>query len=122
MGGAYVLTIDGWHPCALNRLIGCHWGTASRLKKRDRRRVGLEALAQRIPKATGKRRVRLHLVLRPRQRRCDVDAYHKSLLDALAHAGLIVDDSPAWCEIAPVTFERGEGRRAVVTLEDLPAG
>jgi hypothetical protein len=40
----------------------------------------------------------------------------------LTRAGLVVDDAPAWCEIAPVTFERGEGRRAVVTLENLPAG
>jgi hypothetical protein len=97
------LVIDGWHPARLNQLVGCHWGTRSKRKRVDREVIALEALAQKIPKAMGKRRVSLVLTLAPRQRAGDLDAYWKSLLDALVVAGLLVDDSRhnAECRIMP---------------------
>jgi hypothetical protein len=116
----HTLVLDGYHPTPLNRLIGCHWGTVARLKKVDRQRIAIEALAQRVPQATGKRKVGLHLVLGPRQRACDTDAYWKSTLDALVSAGLLVDDSDRWCSLSPLTFERGSDRRTIIALEDLP--
>ena len=46
-----------------------------------------------IPRATGKRRVSLHVTLGKGMREFDYDAPWKSLNDAMKHAGLIVDDS-----------------------------
>ena len=43
----------------------------------------------------------------------------KSALDALAGAGLIVDDSATWCEWSVPTFRRGT-LETTITLEDLP--
>jgi hypothetical protein len=116
----HTLRIENWHPVTLNQLVAWPWPMVRRRKKNDREIVGGEALARRVPRATGKRRVGLHLILGPRQRGCDVDAYHKSLLDALVAAGLLIDDSPRWCELAPVTYERATRRAAVITLEDIP--
>ncbi len=113
------LTIPRWHPAPKNQLLKVHWRIAHRRKKSDREIVAGEALAQGIAKAKGRRRVHLCIVLGPRQRGCDVDAYHASLLDAMKHAGLIVDDSPRWCEITPVTFARGVPHSTIVTFEDL---
>ena len=45
---------------------------------------------------------------------------HKGTLDALKHAGLIVNDTRRWCEVMPVAFERGQRRMTVVELEDVP--
>ena len=48
-----------------------------------------------------------------------MDSYHKSLLDALKHARLIVDDSRQWCEITPATFSRALERKTVITIKDI---
>jgi len=34
-------------------------------------------------------------------------------------AGLLVDDSAAWCELGPVAFGRGDATRTEITLEDM---
>ena len=52
----------------------------------------------------------------------DPDNLLKSLLDALVHAKLLVDDSAAWVELGEVRVERGGHRKTVVTLEDLVEG
>jgi hypothetical protein len=59
----HVLTIPDWRPVSLNWLLGCHWGTRSRLKRRDRDLVAAYALALGIPVAQGRRR-RLGRVVR----------------------------------------------------------
>jgi hypothetical protein len=115
----HVLVIEGWHPCRLNQLVGCHWGTRSKRKRLDREVIALEALVQKIPKALGKRRISLVLTLAPRQRAGDPDSAWKSLLDALVAAGLLVNDSHLWCELGEVRFERGKAQRTVIVLTDL---
>jgi hypothetical protein len=59
------------------------------------------------------------LTLAPRQRACDPDAFWKSTLDALVHAGLLVDDNRQGCELGEVRFDRGTARRTVIVLADL---
>jgi Holliday junction resolvase RusA-like endonuclease len=50
----------------------------------------------------------------------DVDAWQKSGLDAMKHAGLIVDDSAQYLELGPVTFSRNWLRWGTrITIEDL---
>lgn len=113
------LIIDDWHPCRLNKLVGCHWATAARRKRSDRHMVGVYAKIARLPKATGPRRIRLRIVLAPGQRAGDPDAYWKSLLDALVHVGLLLDDNRQHVELAPVAFGRADKRRTEIILEDI---
>lgn len=115
----HTLTIADWHPRRLNELLGCHWAKAGRLKKADRQLIAVMANNANTPKATGKRRVRLHLVLAPRQRAGDPDCYWKSLLDALTACGLLVDDNRQGVELIAPTFSRGPRKATVITLEDI---
>lgn len=91
----------------------------SRMKKSDREMVAGYARLAEVPKAKRKRRVRLTIVLGPRQRGADPDAFWKGLLDSLVAAELLVDDSKEWVELAPVEYERGKERATRIVLEDM---
>jgi Holliday junction resolvase RusA-like endonuclease len=113
----YTLDIPRWHPAPLNKLLG-HWRTAHQFKKNDRSVI--TAYACRTPKAQGKRRVSLHIILDKGQRASDPDSYFKSLCDALVHAGMLVDDNRQHVELAPVTFSRDPATWGTrISLEDL---
>ena len=127
-GPTYCLWLPG-HTTPLNELMG-HPMKRAKLKRRDREFVATWARASRIPTAKmaihahaltpdQKRRVSLLVILAPGQRGPDKDCWHKSLCDALVHAGLIVDDSPRWCELGPVEYARGEQAAMIVRLEDV---
>ena len=107
MPGADVirLVIPRWHPATKNQL---RRGVRARirLKKADRAMLCAYAMAVKVPRAQGKRRISLHIVLGKGQRGADTDGYWDSLLDGCKHAGLIVDDSHQWVELAPVLFSR----------------
>lgn len=113
----HVLTIDDWRPVGLNLLLRSHWGKRARLKRLDRETVAVYALNARVPRATGRRRVSVAVTTAATPP--DADNLLKSLLDALTACGLIVDDSPEWCELGAVAVARGKADRTVVTLEDL---
>jgi len=115
----HVLTIHGWIPARLNALIG-NRRKAGRLKRADRQRVAVEAMFQAIPKATGRRRVTIEITFGKGVRSGDPDAYFKSTLDALVHAGLLVGDTIRGVEIATPVFRRGEKSLTVIRLEDVP--
>lgn len=117
----HTFEIPGWHPARVNELYDRHFWNKAKLKKRDRETVALAKHACRIPEAVGKRRVHVTIVLGPRMRGGDVDAYWKSLLDALVHCGLLIDDRAAYVELTPVKFDRGQEKSTVVGLEDIPA-
>lgn len=118
----YELTVLDWHPVTLNALLCAHWSVRGRLKRGDRDLVGIYAKMAGVPKARGRRRVSLVLTMAPRQRRPDPDAFWKSTLDSLVHAGLLVDDSPKWCELGTVEFSRGEARETRIMLVDIGDG
>lgn len=118
LAGVLKLAIPGFQPATLNELLR-GWRQAAKLKKRDRRVIGMYAMIAGIPKATGKRRVTLTIILGPRQRGADVDAWWKSTLDALKHCGAITDDDRHGVELAPVRYERGPERGTVIELEDV---
>jgi Holliday junction resolvase RusA-like endonuclease len=114
----FTINIPRWHPAPLNKLMKGHWANGHQLKKVDRAMVA--AYVSGVPKATGKRRVSLHIILDKGQRACDPDSYQKSLNDALGRAGMLVDDNRQHVELAPVTFLRDpKAWGSVIQLEDL---
>ncbi len=117
--GPWVVTILNWHPCPLNKLLGCHWGTAHASKMADQRRIADEMHLAGVPEAHGRRRVSLRIVLGPRQRGFDPDSGWKSTLDAIVACRRLVDDSRTWVELVPVEYERGKARATILTLEEI---
>lgn len=115
----WYVRIDRWHPAKLNQWDGRHWAVRARLKKADANLVAVCCAGAGVAKATGKRRVCLEIVLGPRQRGGDVDAYWKSTLDALKHAGAIVDDSKELVVLGEVCYSRGPVKATVIVLEDV---
>lgn len=115
----YRLKIERWSPALLNDLMG-HWARAYKLKKIDRNMVMAYCLQNRMPLANGPRRVSLTITLSPKQHVApDPDAFWKSLLDALVHARMLIDDCRQYCEMGPVTFLRGPERETLIELEEL---
>jgi hypothetical protein len=113
----FTIEIPRWHPARLNQMKG-HWAKGHHLKKVDR--VMVAAYASGVPKAQGKRRVSLHIILNKGQRAADPDGQFKSLCDALVHAKMLVNDNRQYVELAPVTFSRRpKGWGTVISLEDL---
>ena len=112
----HTITIPNWRPNLLNELMNCHWAKAAKLKRASRNLIG--CYTAHLPKATVKRRLTLHVVLGKGQRKFDIDAPWKDLLDALVHAGMLKDDSEAWAELVPLKFSRGE-MASIIILEDM---
>src|SRR5262249_2531686 len=105
----YTLMVPTWYPPLCNRWRGRHWSVAHRLRKQAVALLGVYALQQHVPRATGRRRVSVEIVLAPRQRQPDCDAYDKLLLDSLGAVGLLVDDrEPGLAARVEVTFRRGQ--------------
>ena len=118
-GGLWTMRILDWMPTPLNRLLGQHWGKASRCKRDDAAEIRIAMASQHVPPATTKRRLTVLVVLPPKRRAPDPDALTKSLADALVHAGALKNDSHLWVEHGPVQFARGQRLTTFVTLETL---
>lgn len=119
----FKLVILNWRPSTLNRLMRGHIRTRIRLAQIDRNMVMGYALRDRIPVATGPRRVDLAITYSRRQKEADADAYWKSCLDSLVSARLLIDDHRKWVKMGEVEQERGKQTRTVISLTDLePSG
>lgn len=117
----FTLRIERGHPARLNELLG-HPMHRARRKKADAQLIAYGSRDAGVTRATVPRTVTVTIVLAPRQRAGDPDAYWKSLLDALTHAGAIVDDNRQWCWPMPVQFARAAQPATIVQLEDIPGG
>ena len=117
----YKIAIPNWRPAALNRDAKHAGQVGARLKKADGEMVAFYAIQCCTPKATGKRRVSLQIVLTGQQKEADPDAYQKSLLDALVHAGLLTDDNSQGVEWGGVEYNQNGSVTAGTTiiLEDV---
>lgn len=113
----HVIHIPQWRPATLNQLMG-HWSKTHKLKKSDRQIIA--HYCKDTPKATGKRRVSLHISLKGRQQKADPDAYWKSLLDALVACGQLINDNDANVELGTVTYDREVQAGTVITLTEVP--
>lgn len=113
------ITIPHWHPTRINRMLGRHWSFGYRRKTLDKTVVAAWTFGRDIPAATGPRRVHLVLTLGKGQRAGDPDAYWKSLLDALVHCRLLVDDNRQHVTLDPIEFVRGKSPETTIVLEDI---
>src|SRR6266536_815947 len=106
----FLLIVPSWRPPLANSCRGRHWSVAHRLRRQTTALLGVYALQQRVPRATGRRRVSVEVVLAPRMRQPDADAFDKLLLDSLVAAGLLVDDGDrGLAGRVEVSFRRGAG-------------
>ena len=105
------LTLAGWQPTPLNKLLGMHWAKRNRVKDGDCAVIAAEAASQGVTRAAGRRRVTLR-VLWSQGRGCiahgkvDCDALLKVTLDALVRCGLLLGDGPEHVELGTPTHER----------------
>lgn len=95
--------IPDWRPTPLNKLRG-HWSVIHKAKKADKEIIA--AMCRSVPKATKKRKISLYIDLDKHQKRFDVDAPWKSLLDALVACKALVDDSTKWAETGGIEYGR----------------
>lgn len=113
----HTLTIDGWHPTLLNKLLRGTRRDAARMKHADTEVVCGEALRQGVARATGRRRVTIVMRYPAGRVHCDFDAPLKVTLDALRKARLLRDDNPTWLESVSVRYATGP-KATIIHLED----
>ena len=116
------LFIPQWRPPLVNEWRGKHWSVAHKLRRATTDLLALYALTQGVPKATGRRRVSVEILLAPRMRRPDRDAFDKLFLDAMVAAGLLLDDGDrGLAGRVEVTFRRVPAAEwgTIITVEDL---
>ncbi len=113
------LTVPDWLPCPLNDLLRMHWAKRNRVLRIEAEFVAGYARLQHIPRARGKRRVSLRMVLQGQDKVRDADGCWKGILDHLVKARLLIDDSVEFVELGNVTFECGERRATAIVLEDI---
>lgn len=110
-------------PMSLNRLIRASFWEYR--KERDDITKAFEGcLVYAIPKAVGRRSVRIEIVKgsssRKRDDACNRDGRSKAILDSLSSCGLIVDDSEEWLDHHPVEESRDKaGPYLVIEIEDI---
>lgn len=115
----WTFRVPGWTPTPLNRILyGKHWTIGARLKMDDFEMIAY--YGRHVPKTgNAKRSVSLHVVFPPKKRMPDVDAYAKSLLDALVSCCIIVNDSQHWCRMEPVSYSRGDMLCSFITVSEV---
>lgn len=115
------IEIPNWHPSRLNQFTDRHWSVRSQAKKRDREMIATYSLKADAPKATGRRRVSLEVLLKKGQRPPDEDAFWKSLLDGLVKAGMLTDDNRQGVQLGEIrhTRSRDATHGTTIVLEDV---
>lgn len=114
---SYRVVINDWHPTTTNKLLSSHWSKSRKLKAQDAQMIW--AYCNRIPKATGRRQLRVVITLAGRGRPPDPDAYFKSLNDALVKNDLLMDDSMKYLELLPIEIKRGIQKSTEINLTDI---
>lgn len=115
----WTMHIPGWRPASVNQLLQRHWALAAKLKKNDQEVVSRAVMAYGVPRASGKRKVSILILIPKGLRTKDPDAYYKSLLDALVRSGALRDDTRNYVEISQPRFGKGEILETFITLEDV---
>lgn len=113
----WTIEIPDYHPPKQRDFVGRHWSKLHALKNELER--FLLHYGKDVPKATGKRRVRLELEGWYRGKLPDRDCWDKATLDGLKRAGLLTDDSIHGLEgRMEVEYTRSYRRMTRIILED----
>lgn len=112
------ISIPNFVPVSVNRVIRKHWAARRQRLREDADLIAGYAMIARAPKAKGKRRVSVAVMVTNLTHAPDPDNILKSALDALVKCGQLIDDSAQWCEIGKITVGVGK-RETVITLEDV---
>lgn len=117
----HTLIIRGFHPPRINSVRGRHWSKGHAERKACTQIIAAEAFNQNVPRATGQRRVELHLSgWGGGGRFPDKDAFDKLLLDSLVQARLLTDDNAAGLlGRVTVTYTRSRIKETRIVLEDV---
>ena len=110
------IRIPDYLPMRLNELLRAHWAVRRKAQKTADKLVFYYGASAAVPLARTRRRVSLTF----HGGRADPDARLKLVLDALVHAGYLVDDSQKWCLIDPPPTNAPGPRAVTIRLEDLP--
>ena len=117
---AYVIEIPNWLPWTTNEYVRTNHFKRQRRLKAETEIVAAYAKMAGVPPAKGRRRVAFTFSA-PSGRGAkvgDPDGRLKVLLDCMVRAGLLVDDSDAFVELAPRVAVRGK-KGTTITLDDL---
>lgn len=119
---SWTITVPRCCP-SLNVVLHEHWAAQRRLQAAWEKDIWALAHQAGMTKARGKRRLTIH---RFGRHELDVDnligGLKGTVFDPLKRLGYLVDDSPAWLEIAPPQQTAGvvpAARRTVITLEEV---
>src|SRR5262245_38299111 len=95
-----VVRIDNWQPLSMNRVMRLHYHARNRRLAEDAFVVRAAFMDTKIPKAAGKRRVRLFFGWPDKKgmesRAPDGDNALKAIADGLTACGMVKDDSFRW--------------------------
>lgn len=118
---SWKFTIPGYLPPSLNELLGVHWSKRSKMKEHAANLVKVYGWRKcDVACAFRKRTVLITLTRAGRRKELDADNAKKILLDALVKAGLLGDDSPAWCNCPDPVQVKGLVCSTMVELRELP--
>ena len=116
-----ILYLPNYTPTSVNKLLSMHWGSRGKVKRGDMDIIAHFASVQKLPRATGRRKVTIRVVWPRGARMPDPDNIKKVLLDGFVAASLLVDDSIKWCQVEPIEYFRhaGEVREVFAIFEDI---
>ncbi len=113
----HTLILPDYHIALLNTAMRKNYRTAMHVAKECKQFVTTYRLLQKIPKATGARRVQFIVTFPDNKTRPDPDSILKLGLDALKTCGLLVDDSYEMCEFLPPIYYLGPKRTRIVLTD-----
>lgn len=121
----HTLTLN-FVPLSVNKLLAMHHMKAHKAKSVDMQAISLEVKSQNIPKATGKRKLKVTCIKnrlkdgkRKGGRLGDPDNVQKVILDGLVKAGVLVDDSAQWLQLEQPVMVAGDCEKTIIEIEDI---
>lgn len=120
----YRIFIPDWHPPRKNvyNRGATYQARAARrrvMRLHTARMVDAYMHAYKVPKADGKRRIQITVVMGKGKRAGDPDGYQECINDAMQDAGLILNDNHHKSEILQPKIDRAQGNATLIEVWEL---